>query len=972
MSSSSPKFTPTTTETESTVTQGPTYTSGTSSTTTQNNIPSWLEGVSQSMVQRANELSKTPYVSYGGERVAEFDPMMLEAFNRIQNQGVAGQIGSATDLAQQAGLAGVAAGAFDPYATGQFTGDTAQQYMNPYVQSVLDIQQREAQREADIAATARAGAAARAGAFGGSRQAIMDAEAARNLATQKGDIQAVGLQKAYESALQQFNTEQALREQSRQFGANLGLQGADRALNAAQVLGALGQTQFQQEMDITQGLGYAGSLKQAQEQAELDVAYQDFLAEQKYPYEQIAFLQGITAGAPHSTTQISNTRTSGVTTPGAQTTVGTASQFETGKEPGVGTVSTSANIGQATGNVYSELAQGGIVGYAEGGITGLLSDQQLQQRQRNQNLPTIARLAAEMQARENAQMRQAAMAQAAQMQGQRPTVAEEAMAGLDTLPVPDDLIAADGGVMALAGGGAVQRYQEGGETYVPFYEQVYRQGEEEGSIYDPDFGLDAEERAARAAARDREADKPLDEQAAADREFFRRVAQSIAEQGAAAGRAGLDIASLPARGLAGAVDTAIVRPMRAAGVPVGYLSPKLVPEGADLSSMTPYTDIARSRETAPNQSAAESARLLRASEGLPAIAKPDVVAPPAPAPKPDLRDRQGVNRTGATQLDSALGATPEARAMGAQGAAQAGAGLMDPYAGVRKSIEELGALRGEQAQAEVADAEAELKAYDEDSKGATAAIDKARMRLNEYEEKVKGSDTGALLIAGLRGLVAAATGKNRKKAANLVYGLGVGLESWVADNAKANEALGRIREENNKLDAEEARLRTATGKERRDLQNNINKLKRSATTATKDFFLTANIQLQTAEAKEAAEAIRKRDDRAAETAAQKELITYRAKTEAKYRPPAERVAKIDPVILKRIEGVDNQIRAANSTIEKIVSSPYASNMQSQLKAAQDTLATLQSARDKLLGGSGTPAPGDNSGGRNPADPFGIR
>lgn len=367
----SPSFVPTTTKTDSTVTQGPTYTSGTSATTTQNKIPSWLEGTSQAMVQRAQSLSETPYVSYEGQRVAQFTPMMEEAFGRIGDQGVAGQVGAATGLAQQAGLAGLSAGQFAPYQTGQFTGETAQQYMSPYMQSVLDTQMREAQRQADIATTTRAGAATRAGAFGGSRQAIMDAEAQRNLALQKGDIQAAGMQQAFTAAQQQFNTEQALAEQARRYGAELGIQGSGQALQAAQALGQLGQTQFGQEMDITQGLGYAGALQQQQRQAELDVAYQDFLARQKYPYEQIAFLQGITAGAPHSTTQISNTRTSGVTTPGAQTTTGTASQFETGKEPGANITSNAVNVSQATG------IPGGQSMLAQGGLTAL-REQQLQ------------------------------------------------------------------------------------------------------------------------------------------------------------------------------------------------------------------------------------------------------------------------------------------------------------------------------------------------------------------------------------------------------------------------------------------------------------------------------------------------------------------------------------------------------------------------------------------------------------------
>jgi hypothetical protein len=119
----------------------------------------------------------------------------------------------------------------------QFGQQSAEQYMSPYMQSVVGIQQREAQRQADIAGTQRGAQAVKSGAFGGSRQAIMEAEAARNLATQKGDIQAQGLQSAYGQAQQQFNADQAQRMQaalanqgmgynvgSQNLAANLGIQ----------------------------------------------------------------------------------------------------------------------------------------------------------------------------------------------------------------------------------------------------------------------------------------------------------------------------------------------------------------------------------------------------------------------------------------------------------------------------------------------------------------------------------------------------------------------------------------------------------------------------------------------------------------------------------------------------------------------------------------------------------------------------
>jgi len=103
---------------------------------------------------------------------------------------------------------------------------TAAKYMTPYTQNVTDIQTREADRLAGIEATKRGAQAAGAGAFGGSRQAIMDAEAARNLAIQKGDITARGQQDAYQQAMAQFNAEQGYGLTAQQANLQAGLQSA--------------------------------------------------------------------------------------------------------------------------------------------------------------------------------------------------------------------------------------------------------------------------------------------------------------------------------------------------------------------------------------------------------------------------------------------------------------------------------------------------------------------------------------------------------------------------------------------------------------------------------------------------------------------------------------------------------------------------------------------------------------------------
>lgn len=254
------------------------------------------------------DVEYNPYQQYMGERFAQFTPLQQQAFAGAQAMEAAPQLADASALAGTAGLRALQAGTYGPmyYTPQSFTEQGVMGgYMSPYMQGVVDVQQREAQRQADIAATARGQKYARAGAFGGARQAIENAEAQRNLATQMGGIQAQGLQAAYQQAQQQFNQEQAQRqaavqlaEQSRQYGAGLGLQGLQTAMGAAGQLGNLGQTQFGQNLALNQLQSQYGGQQQQQMQNILNQQYQDFMNYQNYPYKQLGFMSDIIRGVP--------------------------------------------------------------------------------------------------------------------------------------------------------------------------------------------------------------------------------------------------------------------------------------------------------------------------------------------------------------------------------------------------------------------------------------------------------------------------------------------------------------------------------------------------------------------------------------------------------------------------------------------------------------------------------------------------
>lgn len=248
----------------------------------------------------------TPFSDDPSAYFAEFSPMQQQSYQQAANLTTAPQLAGATGMAAEAGLRGLDT----RYGPGQFSGNTfdqgaAQYYMNPYMQSVVDMQQQEAQRQADIAGTQRGAQAVQAGAFGGSRQAIMDAEAARNLASQKGAIQSQGLNTAYSQAQQQFNQDMARRqaaeqmyEQSRQYGAGLGMQGLQTALQGAGALGQLGQTQYGQQVGNINLRNQLGGQQQQQQQAILNQQIQNYATQQQYPMMQLANMSNLLRGLP--------------------------------------------------------------------------------------------------------------------------------------------------------------------------------------------------------------------------------------------------------------------------------------------------------------------------------------------------------------------------------------------------------------------------------------------------------------------------------------------------------------------------------------------------------------------------------------------------------------------------------------------------------------------------------------------------
>lgn len=303
----------------------------------------------QDMLSKGWGAANLPYQEFTGQRFAGTAPLQQQAFTGYQGLQAPGQFQTATDLFTRAGATAQGLGytptttgnlfqgigAYQPgtfnagfnyqpggissgfnYQPGQITTGlgpvgSVESYMTPYMSGVTDIAAREARRQADISRQAEQARLAQAGAFGGSRQAIMEAERQRNLGEQIGDITSRGLQSAFDRAQQQRLQEaqlgvtaQEATERARQFGAERGAQfglEAQKATEQARQFGAERGAQFGLEGQRAQELSRQFAAQQALQQAQEAARYGLAGAQQTEASRQFGARYGLDALTPQLT-----------------------------------------------------------------------------------------------------------------------------------------------------------------------------------------------------------------------------------------------------------------------------------------------------------------------------------------------------------------------------------------------------------------------------------------------------------------------------------------------------------------------------------------------------------------------------------------------------------------------------------------------------------------------------------------------
>jgi hypothetical protein len=203
---------------------------------------------------------------------------------------------------QEAGLPGLMQGqqgrqTQQPQAS-QPVGNIAQQYMNPYLESALRPQMAEMQRAADIARVQDAGRLTQAGAFGGSRQAIMESEGRRNLLGKQSEALGQGYATAYDKAMQQFNADQARSAQEAQFGATFGLQGLQTGIQGAQTQGLLSEAQNKAGLANLQQQLAGGEIQRGITSEGVKADLDEFNRQRDDPFKKLQFEREMISGLP--------------------------------------------------------------------------------------------------------------------------------------------------------------------------------------------------------------------------------------------------------------------------------------------------------------------------------------------------------------------------------------------------------------------------------------------------------------------------------------------------------------------------------------------------------------------------------------------------------------------------------------------------------------------------------------------------
>jgi hypothetical protein len=256
-------------------------------------LPAYQEAQAKELFQAGKSLAGQPFVPYTGPKVAGFNPDQLRQFEATR-----GLFETGMQYDPLTGLQGLAQqGAPQIGQVGSLLGADIGAYQSPYQQQVIDQSMADIQRQADIARGQSQSQAIGAGAFGGSRSALLESESQRPYIEQQARTAAGLRQSGFEQAQRAAESDIARQQQMAMFAPEFELRARQQQ---AGLLGGVGAEQ----MARLGQLGQIGAQQQGLGQAGLQSAYEEFQRALAYGPQQFGLLaagQGVTT--PTTTSQ---------------------------------------------------------------------------------------------------------------------------------------------------------------------------------------------------------------------------------------------------------------------------------------------------------------------------------------------------------------------------------------------------------------------------------------------------------------------------------------------------------------------------------------------------------------------------------------------------------------------------------------------------------------------------------------------
>lgn len=269
--------------------------SGGGTNTVQTSLPAYAQPYYERLMAGTEAIANSPYIPYGGEKVAGFNPTQQAGFNMTSgsaNLGIGGITAAANDYYNTPGFNKT------NVSTGIWDNETAGAYMNPYMRHVTDLaigDAREKFNQDNLSANLTSAAH---GAFGGSRQGLAEAQRKYYAARNEDAIRTGGMSKAYDTGANIFASDQGRGLTALGMNINQEQLRANDATTRANTLASLFGGAQKAGLEGAAAVTGVGNQQQALQQAYDTADYQDFVNQRDYGRQNAAFMSQILHGMP--------------------------------------------------------------------------------------------------------------------------------------------------------------------------------------------------------------------------------------------------------------------------------------------------------------------------------------------------------------------------------------------------------------------------------------------------------------------------------------------------------------------------------------------------------------------------------------------------------------------------------------------------------------------------------------------------